>query len=107
MKKVIKKHPTPDEYAVGPMIHWSDNIQRTLHLLWSNIELTNPHFYQSSFKFDRPMAHEAEYIRNFFNERHVFAVINNYSDPNVGDRSWLFLMALHERYSKYKTPCYF
>ena len=107
MKTVIKKHPTPDEYAVGPMIHWSQDIQRTLNLLWSNIELTTPRFYQSSYKFDRPMAHEAEYIRKFFADRHVFAVVNNYSDPNVGDRSWLFLMALHGRYSKYKTPLHF
>lgn len=103
MKTVVKKHPTPDEYVAGPMILWSESIQRTLHLLWSNIELTNPRFYQSSFKFDRPMAHEAEYIRKFFADKGVFAVVNNYRDPNVGDRSWLFLMALSERYSKYTT----
>lgn len=102
MKPVIKKHLTPDEYVVGPMINWSGSIQSTLDHLWSNIELRNPRFYQQTMKFDRHMKDQTDYIRNYFAERGVFAVVHDYSDPKVGDRSSLFLMALSERYSKYK-----
>lgn len=102
MKQVVKKHLTPDEYAPGPLINWSGDIQNTLRLLWSNIEQRNPRFYQQSFRFDRPTAEHADYIREFFAKHHVFAVVRDYSDPKVGERSWLFMMALSERYSKYK-----
>lgn len=102
MKQVVKKHLTPDEYIVGPMINWSGDIKSTLDHLWSNIELRTPRFYQQTMKFDRPMSDQVDYIRKYFAERGVFAVVQDYSDPKVGNRSSLFLMALSERYSKYK-----
>ena len=102
MKRVEKKHLTPDEYVAGPLINWSGNIINTLISLWSNIEITTPRFYQRSFKFDRPVEHDAEVIRKFFSDRGVFAAVRNYSDPKVGDRSWLTIIALSDRYSKYK-----
>lgn len=107
MKQIVNKHLTPDEYAPGPLINWSGDIHNTLRLLWSNIEQRNPRFYQMSYKFDRHVADQADLIREFFAQRHVFAVAKDYTDPKVGNRSSLFLMALSERYSKYKTPLHF
>ena len=107
MKRVEKKLLTPDELVAGPLINWSGDIHTTLKNLWSNIEINTPRFYQKSFKFDRPTEHEAESIRQFFMDRGVFAAVRNYSDPNVGNRSWLTIIALSDRYSKYKSTMFF
>lgn len=101
-KQVVRKHPTPDEYVAGPLINWSGCVESTLKDLWSNIELTTPRFYQKSFKFDRQVEHDAGTIRDFFSERGVFATVGNYDDPHVGKRSWLTIIALSDRYTKYK-----
>lgn len=103
MKRVEKKHPTPDEYVEGPVIQWAGDIQTTLINLWSNIEINTPRFYQKSFKFDRPVEQEAAYIRQFFDDRGTFAAVRNYYDPSVGHRSWLTIIAGSDRYSKYKA----
>ena len=102
MKKVERKHPTPDEYVDGPIIFWHESIEKTLSLMWANLEVNYPRFYQKSFRFDRPLEHYSEYIRSFFEEKGVFAVCRNYTDPKVGDRSWLTILAMRERFSKYK-----
>lgn len=107
MKRVEKKLLTPDELVAGPLINWSGDIQTTLRDLWSNIEINTPRFYQKSYKFDRPVEHDADTIRQFFMERGVFAAVKNYSDPHVGNRSWLTIIALTERYSKYKSTLFF
>ena len=93
---------TPDEYIVGPIIPWFESIEKTLTTYWSYIEQRTPRFYQQTYKFDRPVAEHADYIRKFFDDRGVFAVVKDYSDPKVGNRSWLTIIALNKRFSKYK-----
>lgn len=101
MKILEKKHLTPDELYTGTVADWFGDIHTTLDLLWKKIEARTPRFYQQSHKFNRPVSEHAETIRNFFAERGVHAVVGDYSDPKVGDRSWLVLIALRDRFAKY------
>ncbi len=101
MKTLEKKHLTPDEMYTGSVIDWFGDIHNTLDLLWKKVETHTPRFYQQSHKFNRPVSEHAETIRDFFAKRGVHAVVGDYSDPKVGDRSWLVLIALRDRFAKY------
>ena len=95
--------PVLDHGDLAPI---TDPYNRTLAVLWTGIEARTPRFYQKSFKFDRPVAHHGEIIRSFFDKQGVFATCRNYNDPKVGSRSWLTLIAMRERFSKYKPMVY-
>ena len=102
VKRIIKKNLTPDEMYPGDMILWQGSILSTLNLLWHTIETKHYRFYQKSFKFDRWVEGDRDFIREFFDKRGVHAVAMDYDDDWVGKRSWLVLIACRPRYDKYK-----
>jgi len=85
-----------------PPILWHKNIHRTLDIMWENLTLLHYDFYQKSFMFDRCVEKHKDIIRKFFADKHVYSYVKNVVDPVKGPCSWLVLIALSERFSKYK-----
>ena len=85
-----------------PPILWHKNIDRTLEIMWENLTLLHYDFYQKSFVFDRCVEEHKDTIRKFFADKHVYSHVKDVIDPVKGPCSWLVLIALSERFSKYK-----
>lgn len=85
-----------------PPILWHKNIDRTLEIMWENLTLLHYDFYQKSFVFDRCVEEHKDVIRKFFSEKQVYSYVKDVVDPVKGPCSWLVLIALSERFSKYK-----
>lgn len=107
MKKIEKKSLTPDQLYEGDPVQWFNNITDTLNLLWSSIEHNKPRFYQVSYKFDRWVSEHKDQIRKFFDDRGVHVAVHDFEDPKVGRRSWMVLIAMQPRFSKYNSTCFF
>jgi hypothetical protein len=85
-----------------PPILWNKNIHRTLDTMWENLTLLHHDFYQKSFVFDRCVEEQKDIIREFFADKHVYSYVKDVVDPVKGPVSWLVLIAMSERFSKYK-----
>ena len=107
MKKIEKKYLTPDELYEGELVQWYGSMDKTLDLLWTSIEHHRPRFYQVSYKFDRWVKEHADQVRKYFDDRGVHATVYDFEDPKVGKRSWMVLIAMYPRYSKYKALTFF
>ena len=88
-----------------PPILWYKDIDKTLDNMWENLTLLHYDFYQKSFMFDRCVEEHKDKIRKFFNDKHVYSYVKDVVDPVKGPCSWLVLIALSERFNKYKRIC--
>ena len=90
------------EYCKAPPILWNVNLKKTLDTLWENLMIITPEFYQKSFMFDRCVASEKDFIRNFFEEKDVHSYVVDEIDSVLGPVSRMVLIAGSKRIWSYK-----
>ncbi|NBS61470.1 MAG: hypothetical protein EBT26_05445 [Microbacteriaceae bacterium] len=90
------------EYDKTPPIFWHINLKKTLEIMWENLLIITPEFYQKSFMFDRCVESEKDFIRDFFDKKDVYSYVVDEIDSVLGPVSRMVLIARPERFRTYK-----